>query len=156
MHSFLWLSGIPLYMRTTVNLGFEEAEEPEVKLPAFVGSWRKQRSSRKTSTSASLSMLKPLTVWITTNCGKFWKRWEYHTTLPASQETCMQAKKQQLELDMEQWIGSKLGKEYVKAVYYHPVYLTYRQSISCKMKHKLKSRLLGEVPITSDRHMTPP
>ena len=57
---------------------------------------------------------------------------------------------------MEQRTGSKLGKEYVKAVYYHPVYLTYRQSTSCKMKHKLKSRLLREVPITSDRHMTPP
>ena len=59
-------------------------------------------------------MLKLLTVWITTNCGKFLKGWEYQTTLPASLETCMQDKKQQLELDMEQWIGSKLGKEYVK------------------------------------------
>ena len=63
-------------------------------------------------------MLKLLTVWITTNCGKFLKGWEYQTTLPASWETCMQDKKQQLELDMEQWIGSKLGKEYIKAVYW--------------------------------------
>ena len=60
-------------------------------------------------------MLKPLTVWIT-NCGKF-KRWEYQTTLPASCETCMQVRKQQLELDMEQWTDSKLGKDNIKAVY---------------------------------------
>ena len=55
-------------------------------------------------------MPKPLTVWITTNCWKFWKRWEYHTTLPASWETCMQVKKQQLEPDIEQWADSKLEK----------------------------------------------
>ena len=64
-------------------------------------------------------------VWITTNCGKFWKRWEYQTTWPASWEMCMQVRKQQLELDMKQQTGSKLGKEYVKAVYCHPAYLTY-------------------------------
>ena len=57
-------------------------------------------------------------------------RWEYQTTLPGSWETCMQDKKQQLELDMEQQIGSKLGKKYVKAVYCHPVDLTYMQSTS--------------------------
>ena len=72
----------------------------------------------------------------------------------------MQVKKQQLELDMEQQTGSKLGKEYVKAVYCHPVYLTYMQRTSCKMmgwmKHKLESRLLGEISITSDMQMTPP
>ena len=64
-------------------------------------------------------------VQITTNCGKFFKRWEYQTTLPASWETYMQVRKQQLELDMEQQTGSKLGKEYVKAVFCHPAYLTY-------------------------------
>ena len=101
------------------------AEEPEIKLPTSVGSWKKQENSRKTSTSASLTMLKPLTEWITTNCGKFLKTWEYQTTLPASYETCMQVKKQQLELGMEQWNVSRLGKEYVKAVYCHPAYLTY-------------------------------
>ena len=62
-------------------------------------------------------MQKPLTLWITTNCGKFLKRWEYQTTLSASWETCMQVKKQQLEPGMEQQTDSKLGKEYVKAVY---------------------------------------
>ena len=66
--------------------------------------------------STSLTTLKPLTVWITTNYGKFFKRWEYQTTWPASWDICMQVKKQQLELDMEQQTGSKLGKEYVKAV----------------------------------------
>ena len=67
----------------------------------------KQESSRKISISALLTIPKPLTVWITINCGKFWKRWEYQTTWPASWETCMQIRKQQLELDMEQQIGSK-------------------------------------------------
>ena len=64
-------------------------------------------------------MPKPLTVWIT-NCGKFFKRWEYQTTLPASWEICMQVKKQQLELDMEQQTYSKSGKENIKVVYCHP------------------------------------
>ena len=70
-------------------------------------------------------MLEPLTVLITTNCGKFLKRWDYQTTLPASWETCIQVKKQQFEQDMEQPTGSKLGKEYVMAVYWHPTYLAY-------------------------------
>ena len=72
----------------------------------------------------------------------------------------MQVKKQQLELDMGQQTGSKLGKEYVKAVYCHPGYLTYMQSTSGRilgwMKHKLESRLLEEISITSDMQMTPP
>ena len=72
----------------------------------------------------------------------------------------MQVKKQQLELDTEQQTGSKLGKEYVKAVYCHPIYLTYMQSTSCKilgwMKHNLESRLLGEISMTSDMQMVPP
>ena len=67
-----------------VQAGFKEVEEPEIKLPTFVGSWRKQASSRKTSTSVSLIIPKPLTVWITINCGKFLRRWEYQTTLPDS------------------------------------------------------------------------
>ena len=72
----------------------------------------------------------------------------------------MQVKKQQLETDIEQWTGSKLGKEYIKAVYCYPVYLTYVQSTSCEMlgwmKHKLQSRLPGEISITSDKQMIPP
>ena len=110
------------------KLDLEKVEEPEIKLPTSVGSSKKQDNSRKTS--ALLTMPKPLTVWITTNCVKFLKRWEYQTTWPASWETCMHVKKQQLELDMEQQTGSKLGKEYVKAVCCHPGYLTYMQSTS--------------------------
>ena len=72
----------------------------------------------------------------------------------------MQINKQHLKPDMEQQTGSKLGKEYVKAVYYHPACLTYMHNTSCKMlgwvKHKLESRLLGEISITSDMQMTPP
>ena len=89
----------------------------------------------------------------------FLKRWDYQTTWPASWEICMPIRKQQLELDMEQQTGSKLGKEYIKAVYCHPTYLTSMQSISWEMlgwkKHKLESRLPGEISITSDRQMTP-
>ena len=87
-------------------------------------------------------MPKPVTVWITTNCGKFWKRWEYQTILPAYWEICVQIKKQQLELEMEQQTGSKSGKEYFKAVYCHHAYLTDMQSTSWGMlgwmKHKLE------------------
>ena len=119
----------------------------------------KQENSIKTSTSVSLTTPKPLTVWITTNCGKFFKRWDYQTTLPASWEICTQVKKQQLELDMEQQTGSKLGKEYVKAVYCHPAYLTSIQSTSCEMPdwmtHKLESRLPGKISTTSDMQMIP-
>ena len=113
----------------------EKAEESEIKLPTSVVLLKKQESSRKTSAL---------------------KRWEYQTTW----EICMQVKKQQLELDMEQQTGSKLGKEYVKAVYCLPAYLTYMQSTSWETlgwkKHKLELRLPGEISITSDMQMTPP
>ena len=89
------------------KLVLENTEEPEIKLPKSAASLKKQESSRKTSISALLTMPKPLTVWITINCGEFWKRWEYQTTWLASWETCMQIRKQQLELDMEQQSGSE-------------------------------------------------
>ena len=85
----------------------EKAEEPQIKSPTSAGSWKKQKSSRKTSISALLTMPKPLTVWITINYGQFWKRWDYQTTWHASWETYMQVRRQQLELDMEQQTGSK-------------------------------------------------
>ena len=75
------------------KLVLEKAEEPEIKLPTSAGSSKKQESSRKTSISALLTMPKPLTLWIKINCGKFWKRWEYQTTWPASWETYMQVRK---------------------------------------------------------------
>ena len=133
------------------QLDLTKAEEPEIKLPTSNGSSTNQESSTKISTSALLIMSKTLTVRITTNSGKFWKRWEYQTTWPVF---CIQFKKQQLELDMKEQTGSKLGKECVKAVYCHPAYLTYTQSASCEkpgwMKHMLESRWLGEISITSD------
>ena len=127
----------------------EKAEETEIKLPKSAGSSKKQESSRKTSTSALLTMPKPLTGWIKTNCGKFFKRWEYQTTWLVSWDTCIQVKKRQLELDMEQMTGSKLGQEYNKAEYYHSVCLTVVQSTLCemlgRMNHKMESRLPGEI-----------
>ena len=94
---------------------------------------------------------------ISQQTGKFLKIWEYQTTLP-TREICMQVKKQQLELDMEQQTGSKLGN--IKAVYCHPAYLTYMQSTSCEMlgwmKHKVESRLQREISINSDIQMAPP
>ena len=104
------------------KLVFEKAEEPEIKLPTSAGLSKKQESFRKTSTSDLLTMPKPLTVWVTINW-KILKEMEYQTTWPASWETCMKVRKQQLELDMEQQTGSKYGKEYVKAVYCHPATL---------------------------------
>ena len=140
------------------KLGLEKADESQIKLPTSVGSQRKQGNSRKIS-SASLTMLKSLTMWITTN----WKILEEMGIL--DDFTCLlrnlyAGQEQQLEPDMEQQTGSKLGKEYVKAVYCHPVYLTSMQRPSCEMlgwmKHKQESRLLGEISITSDTQMTPP
>ena len=112
--SNMWTVNFQLF-----KLVLEKAKEPEIELQTSNGLWKKQESSRKTSISALLTMPKPLTVWITVNCGKFWRWWEYQTNWPASWETCMQVKKQQLELDMEQQTGTKSGKEYVKTVYCH-------------------------------------
>ena len=98
----MWTKNFQMY-----KLDSEKVEKPEIKLSTSIGSSNKQESSRKTSTSALLTTPKPLTVWITTNCGKFLKRREYQTILPISWETCIQVKKQQLELDMEQQTGSK-------------------------------------------------
>ena len=114
------------------KLLLEKAEEPEIKLPTSVGSSKNKRVPEK-----HLLLLYWLcqSLWL---CGsqqtrKFWKRWPYQTTWLASWEICMQVKKQQLEVDMEQQTGSKSGKEYVNAVYCHPAYLIYIHSISCEM-----------------------
>ena len=89
------------------KLVLEKAEEPEIKLPTSVWLSKNQESSRKTYISALFYYAKAFDCEVTTNCGKFWKRWEYQTTWPASWETCMQVRKQQLEPDMEQQTGSK-------------------------------------------------
>ena len=117
--------GLQQYMNCElpdVQAGFRKGRGTGDQIANLCWIIEKAREFQKTSTSASLTMLKPLTVWITANCGKFWKRWEYQTTLPASWEICMQVKKQQLEPDMEQQTGSKSRKEYVKAVWCHPTF----------------------------------
>ena len=139
------------------KLGFEEAEEPEIKLPTFVGSWRKQGSFIKTSISASLTVLKPLSVRITTKCGKQTGVPDHLTyllrNLYAGQEAIVRTRHETMD-----WF--KFGKEYMKAVYCHPAYLTYMQCTSCKMldwmDHNLESRLLEEILATSDMQMIPP
>ena len=100
--SNMWTANFQMF-----KMILEKTDEPEIKLPISTGSLKKQENSRKTSISDLLTMPKPLTVWITINCGKFFKKWAYQTTWPASWETYMQVRKQQLELDMEQQTGSK-------------------------------------------------
>ena len=143
-----------------VQACFRKGSRTRDQIPNICWIIKKGREFQKKSTSGLLTMPKPLTMWIRTNCGKFWKRWEYQTTWPASWEICMQVRKQQLELDMEQQTGSKSGKEYIKAVYCHSAFLTSMQNTSRETlgwrKHKLKSRLLEEISITWDMQMTPP
>ena len=104
-------------------LYLEKAEEPEIKLPTSAGSSKKEESSRKTSTSALLTMTKPLTVWVKINLKIQGMGIPDH--LHCLLRVSMQVKKQRKELDTKQQTGYKLEKEYVKAVYYHPAYLTY-------------------------------
>ena len=140
------------------KLDLEKAEEPGIKLPISIGSSKKQQSSRKTSTSTLLTMPKPLTVWITTN----WKILQ-EMGIP-DQLTCLlrnlyAGQEATVRTGYGTMTGSKMGKEYVKAVYCHPAYLTCMQSISCKMlgwmNYKLESRLLGEISTTSDMQIIP-
>ena len=142
------------------KLDLEKAEEKEIKLPTSVGSLKKQDKNIQKNIYFCFIDYTIALDWSQTIYGKFLKRWEYQTTWPASWEICMQVKKPQLELGMEQQTGSKLGNEYIKAVYCHPAYLTYMQSTSWEMpgwkKYKLESRLPGEISITSDMQMTPP
>ena len=130
-----------------VQAGFRKGRGTRDQIVNIHGIIEKAREYEKISTSVLLTMPRPLTGWITINCGKFWKRWEYQTTGPASWEICMQVKQQKLELDIEQQTGFKSGKEYVKAVYCHPAYLTYMQSTSWEtlgwMKHKLGIKIAG-------------
>ena len=135
-----------------IQVEFRKGRGARVQIANIRWIIKKAREFQKSSISALLTMPKPLTVWITINCGKFGKRWECQTTWPASWEICVQVKKQQLELGMEQQTVSKSGKEYIKIVYCRPAYLTYMQSTSWEilgwMKHKLESSLPGEISIT--------
>ena len=144
-----------------VQASFRKGRGTRDQISNFLWIMEKAREfqKKKPSTSSSLFMLKSLTLWITTNCEKFLKKCEYKTTLPVSWETYIQVKKQQLQLNMEWWTGFKLGKEYVKAVYCHPAYLTSTQSTSYEMlgwmNHKLESRLPGEIPTNSVMQLIP-
>ena len=142
-----------------VQAGLEKAEESEIKLPISAGSSKKQESSRKASTSALLIMPKPLTMKTKTNW-KILKEMNIpdHLTcllrnMYAGQEATVRTGHGTMD-----WF--QIGKEYVKALYRHPAYLTYMQSTSCEMlgwmKHKLESRLQEEISITSDMQMIPP
>ena len=101
-----------------VQAGFRKGRGTRDQIANILWIREKAREFQKNIISISSTMLKSLCV---TSCGKFLKRWEYQTTWPASWETCMQVKKQQLELNIEQQTGSKLGKECVKAAYCHPL-----------------------------------
>ena len=142
------------------KLVLEKAEEPEIKLPTSIGLSKKQESSRKTSISALLTMPKPLTVWITTNCGKFLKEMgtpdhlnRLLRNLYAGQETTVRT-----GYGTTDWF--QIGKGVRQGCILSPCYLTYMQSTSWETlgwkKHKLESRLPGEISITSDMQMTPP
>ena len=106
-----------------LKLDLEKAEEPEIKLPTSIGSSKKQENSRKNICFCFIDYAKTFDGVDQANCRKFLKR--YQTTWPVSWEIYMQIKKQQLELDMKQQTGCKLGKGYIKAVYFICAYLTY-------------------------------
>ena len=142
--------GVKVLYYHCVQAGFRKGRGTRDQIANICWIIKKAREFQKNIYFFFIDYAKALTVWIIANCGKFLKRWEYHTTWPASWEICMQVREQQLELDMEQQTGSKEEKEYVKAVYCHPAYLTYMRNTPWetldRKKHKLESRLLGEYP----------
>ena len=142
------------------KLVLEKAEEPETKLPTSAGSWKKQENSRKTSTSASLTTLKPLTVWITTNCGKFFKRWDYQTdhvtcllrNLYAGQEATVRSRHGTTD-----WFqigkGVRQGCTLSPCLFnLHAEYIMRNAELD---ETQMEPRLPGEISITSDVQMTP-
>ena len=140
------------------NLVLEKAEEPEIKLPTSAGSSKKAKEFQKNIYFCFIDHAKAF------DCVDHNKLWKIVQEIGIPDHiTCLlrslEQVKQQLELDMKQWTGSKLGKDYCKALYCHTAYLTYMQSTSCEMpdwiKHKLESRLPGEISLTSDIQMTP-
>ena len=140
------------------KLDLEKAEEPEIKLPTSAGSSKKQESSRKTSISALLTMPKPLTMWITINCGKFWKRWEYHLTcllrnLYEGQEATVRTGHGTTD-----WfqIGKGVRQGCVLSPCLFKLYAEYIMRNAELEEAKLESRLPTEISRTSDMQMTPP
>ena len=119
--------------RPDVQAGFRKDRGTRDQIANICWIMEKAREFQKNIYFCFIDYAKAFDCVVTINCGKFWKRWEYQTTWLASWETCMQVRKKRLELDMEQQTGSKEEKEYVKAVYCHPAYLTYMQSTSWEM-----------------------
>ena len=140
------------------KLGLVGAEEPEIKLPTFARSWRKQRGfqeKKKKINCCFTDTLKPLTLWIITNCRKLLKRWEYQTYLPGLLRNWYVGQVS----TTRHLTGSKLGNEYDKAIYCYPAYLTSTWSASYEIPgwkmDKLESRLSGETATTLEMQMTP-
>ena len=139
------------------KLVLEKAEKPETKLPTSAGSWKKQASSRKTSISALLTMPKPLTVWITRNCGKFWKRWEYQTcllrNLYADQEATIRTGHGTTE-----WfqIGKGVHHGCILSPCLFNLYAEYIMRNAGLKEAQAGIRLPGEISTTSDMQMIPP
>ena len=141
------------------KLNLEKAEEPEIKLPTSIGSYKKAREFRKNIYFCFIVYAKAF------DCVDHKELWKIFKEMGLPDHlTCLlwnlRTVQESVELDMEQLRGSQLEKEYIKAVYCHPAHLIYMQSTSCEMpgwmKHKLESRLPGEISITSDMQMTPP
>ena len=138
------------------KLEFEKAEEPEIKLWALIGSQRKQGNSRKTSTSASLIMVKLLTVWITTNCGKLLKRWEYQTTLPGGNLYAGQEGTVRTEHGTASWL--KVGKGVRQSCVLSPcLFKLYAEYImqNARLNETQAGIKIVEISITSDMQITP-
>ena len=127
------------------KLDLEKAEEPETKLPTSLGSHKKQENSRKTYTSSSLTTLKPLTVQITTNCGKFLKRWEYQTTLLATEKLVNAGKEATVRTGLGTMDWFKIGKGVHQDCIMSPclfnLYADTSREMLGWMKHKQESRL---------------
>ena len=136
------------------KLVLEKAEEPEIKLQTSVGSLKKQENNNNKSTSASFDRVDHNKLW------NILKEMGIPDHLTCLLRNLYAGQEQQLELDIEQWTGSKLGKEYVKAVHCHPAYLTCMQCTSYEMlvwmTHKLESRFLGEITTASDMQVISP
>ena len=142
------------------KLVLEKAEEPEIKLPTSAGSSKKKESSRKTSISALLTMPKPLTVWITINCGKFWKRWAYQwpPDLPLEKPICKQEATVRTGHGTTDWF--QITKGICQGCILSPclfnLYAGYIMRNAGLEETQEESKFLGEISITSDMQMTPP